>query len=185
MAITSKVSVIMTHKPRKIEVAIFAIVILKVFITGVVTTISSFCEFYEYKQPELAETINKSSLYRNPIFTYTGFDTGYGFFAPNVSSNFIIFSENAEKVYNSSDLLQTNEGKTRFMGANDVFFNNFGNKKDEDKMAANKIILKRINKMFEKKYNSKFTTSVYLYEYPKLGEVKIKKEHLIKIDEIK
>ncbi|ROH96318.1 hypothetical protein [Chryseobacterium daecheongense] len=175
----------MTHKPRTIEIAIFSIVILKVFITGIITTVSSFCEFYEYQQPELAEKINESSVYRNSFFTYTGFDTGYGFFAPNVSSNFIIFSENSDKVYNSSDLLQTSEGKTRFMGANDVFFNNFGNKKNEDKMAANKIILKRINKMFEKKYNSKFTTTVYLYEYPKLGELNTKKEHLIKIDEIK
>jgi hypothetical protein len=175
----------MSRKPNKIEITIFLIIILKVFATGILTTISSFCEFYEYKQPKIAERVNNSILYRNPIFTYTGFDTGYGFFAPNVSSNFVIYSEDSHNVYNSSELLHTNEGKTRFISANDIFFNNFGNKKNEDKMAANKIILKRINKMFEKKYNSKFTTTVYLYEYPRLGEINTKKEHLIKIDEIR
>lgn len=175
----------MSQKPRIIEIVIFAVIILKVFATGILTTISSFCEFYEYKQPEVAKSINESPVYRNLFFTYTGFDTGYGFFAPNVASHFVIFSENSDKIYNSSELLQTSEGKTRFMGANDVFFSNFGTKKDEDKMEANRIILKRINKMFEKKYNSKFTTTVYLFEYPKLSEINTKKELLIKIDEIK
>lgn len=175
----------MPHKPRKLEITVFVIVILKVFFTGILTTTSSFCEFYEYKQSAISERVNDSPIYRNFIFTYTGFDTGYGFFAPNVSSNFIIFSENSDNIYNSSDLLHTNEGKTRFIGANDIFFNNFGNKKNENKIAANKIILKRINKMFEEKYHSKFTTTVYLYEYPKLDEINTKKEHLIKIDEIK
>jgi hypothetical protein len=169
---------------KKIEIIAFVVIISKIFITGVLTTISSFCQFYEYDQPALTEKINGNIMYSNFVFTYTGFDTGYGFFAPNVSSNFIILSKNSDKIYLSEDLLQSNEGKMRFSSLNDIFFKNFGKEKDKGKMQVNKIILSRINKMFEKKYNSKFTTTAYLYDHPKLEETD-KKGRLIKIDEIK
>lgn len=176
------------NKPVKIiEIVVFTAILCKVFLTAILTTMSSFCEFYEYKYPDLTERINNNPIYRNTLFTYAGFDTGYGFFAPNVSSNFVIISQNSNKSYISDDLLKTNEGKMRFMNANDIFFKNFKKEKntehEKDQIAVNKIILKRINTVFEEKYNSKFKTSVYLYEHPKLEDMASRKEHLIKIDE--
>jgi len=56
---------------------------------------------------------------------------------------------------------------------------------DKEKIKINHIILKQINKYFEKKYKSKFKTSVYLYDYPSLyGFAKSKNEKLIKVDEV-
>ncbi|MBT0550955.1 hypothetical protein D1Z97_04105 [Riemerella anatipestifer] len=169
---------------KRFEILLFFILCLKIFLTGITTTISSFCEFYKYETPKIYKIIKCDNVVDNLFSTYSGFDTGYGFFAPNVSSNFVILSKNESTgdFFSSSDLMNTSESKLRFLSLNEVFFKNF--EKDSNRIRANKIILNKINSAFEKKYHSKFVTTVYLYEYPRLKSEQ-KDIKLIKIDEVK
>lgn len=168
---------------RKIEILFFCIITLKIILTGILTTISSYCEFYKFEKPGFYSILKNENFIDNFLSSYTGFDTGYGFFAPNVSSNFVIISEDGEHSYLSSELMKSNEGKMRFLSLNDVFFKNI--EKDQDKIKSNKIILNKINQRFEDTYKKNFTTSVYLYEYPRLNSNSVNGPKLIKICENK
>lgn len=169
-----------------IEITIYVLIIAKVILIGITSTCSAFCEFYKYEEPDIIKMLSPRRGYENTLTSYLGFDTGYGFFAPNVSSNFIILSTDKKenKTYYSSDLLETTEGKLRFLSVNDIFLKNIAN--DKEKIKVNHIVLKQINKYFEKKYNSEFETFVYLYDYPSLKDLKKNKdENLIKVDSVK
>ena len=165
------------------QIAIFSVLLFKIIIIASLTTITTFCKFYKFSQPQFVTKLDTSLIADNQFYCYSGFDTGYGFFSPNVSSNFIILISDGTKTYSSDDLMNTNEGKQRFLGVNDIFLKNLDEKRNEDIVEANKVILKKINQAFEKKYNSKFKTSAYLYDYPKLKDFKTKKLSLIKFEE--
>ncbi len=164
------------------EYAILALIVLKVIVTGILTTTESFCSFYKYENP----FENKENQYDKTFAAYTGFDTGYGFFAPNVASNFIIISEELKtgNTYLSTDLLSTNEGKLRFCNLNDVYMKNITpeNKNDTD-LKINHILLKQVNKAFEAKYGKQFQSTAYLYDHNFLSDP-AKKTKLIKIDNV-
>ena len=169
-----------------IEIIVFIVIIVKVIMMGITSTCSAFCEFYKFEKPAIIKMLSPQRGFENTLTSYLGFDTGYGFFAPNVSSNFIILStdKRENKTYYSSDLLETVEGKLRFLSINDIFLKNIAN--DKEKIKVNHIVLKQINKYFEKKYNSEFETFVYLYDYPNLKDFKKNNaENLIKVDSIK
>jgi len=173
-------------KLRFFEMIVFAVIIGKIFIIGVTTTVSSFCEFYKFNKPAIINILSSDNRYNNALTTYTGFDTGYGFFAPNVSSNFIIISKSVtdDKTYFSDDLLSTTEGKSRFLSINNIFLKNMD--EDKQKIRINHVILKQINKYFESKYHEKFQTYTFLYDYPTLKDTKLNRTgRLIKIDSIK
>ncbi len=173
-------------KLRFFEMTVFAGIVVKIFIIGVTTTVSSFCEFYRYSKPGIMDMLSFDNRYDTTLTTYTGFDTGYGFFAPNVSSNFIIMSKSItdDKTYLSDDLLSTNEGKSRFLSINNIFLKNMED--DKQKIRINHVILKQINKYFESKYHEKFETYTFLYDYPTLKNTKLGRTgRLIKIDSIK
>ena len=169
-------------KIKTLQLIIFFGIVLNILFVALSTTISSFCDFYEF---ENNFDISSPKLV-NDFSSYTGFDTGYGFFAPNVSSNFVILSTNLKdnKILISSDLLETTEGKSRFININDIFLKNL-EKSDNQKLEINHTILKQINNYLCRKYNSKFETFVYLYDYPTLHNKENKTELLIKIDSIK
>ncbi|KMQ62886.1 hypothetical protein ACM39_17355 [Chryseobacterium sp. FH2] len=165
------------------EYIIFSVIVLKVIITGITTTTQSFCDFYKYENP----IQTKGFKYEKLVSSYTGFDTGYGFFAPNVSSNFLIISENTQtgNSYISTDLLSTKEGKLRFANLNDVYIKNVTTKdKNIPELKINHILLKQVNKNFKKKYGNNIITYAYLYDQPTLDSNK-KETRLIKIDSIK
>ncbi|MDR6130731.1 hypothetical protein [Chryseobacterium sp. SORGH_AS_1175] len=125
--------------------------------------------------------------YEKMFSSYTGFDTGYGFFAPNVSSNFIIISENQENghSYISTDLLRSKEGKLRFANLNDVYIKNVITKDQSmPELKINHILLKKINQSFKKKYGKNIITYAYLYDQPSLKE-SLRNPRLIKIDSVK
>nr|WP_314495549.1 hypothetical protein [uncultured Chryseobacterium sp.] len=173
-------------KLRFFEMAVFTVIIVKIFIMGITTTVSSFCEFYKYSRPGIMDIFAFDNKYDTTLTTYTGFDTGYGFFAPNVSSNFIIMSKSmtGNKTYFSDDLLTTTEGKSRFLSVNNIFLKNIED--DKQKIRINHVILKQINKYFESKYDEKFETYTFLYDYPTLKDGNLYPTgRLIKIDSIK
>lgn len=166
--------------------AVFTVVAVKIFMMGMTTTVSSFCEFYKYSRPGIMDILSFDNKYDTTLTTYTGFDTGYGFFAPNVSSNFIIMSKSMtdDRTYFSDDLLSTTEGKSRFLSVNNIFLKNI--EENQQKIRINHVILKQINKYFESKYHEKFETYTFLYDYPTLKDRNLKpKGRLIKIDSIK
>ncbi len=170
-------------KNTLIEYIIFSIIILKVIITGISTTVRSFCDFYKYENSISIKDIKYEKL----LSSYTGFDTGYGFFAPNVSSNFIIISENPVNghSYISTDLLKSKEGKLRFANLNDVYIKNVVAKdKSIPELKINHILLKKVNQSFKKKYGNNIITYAYLYDQPSLKEG-VGNARLIKIDSVK
>ncbi|ALR29207.1 MULTISPECIES: hypothetical protein [Chryseobacterium] len=164
------------------EYAILALIVLKIIITGILTTTESFCSFYKYENP----FENEGNEYDKTFAAYTGFDTGYGFFAPNVASNFVIISKDLKSgnTYLSTDLLSTKEGKLRFCNLNDVYMKNITpeNKNSTD-VKINHILLKQVNKAFERKYNKQFQSTAYLYDHNYLTDPD-KKTRLIKIDQV-
>jgi hypothetical protein len=164
------------------EYAILALILLKIIITGILTTTESFCSFYKYENP----FENEGNEYDKTFAAYTGFDTGYGFFAPNVASNFVIISKDLKSgnTYLSTDLLSTKEGKLRFCNLNDVYMKNITpeNKNSTD-VKINHILLKQVNKAFERKYNKQFQSTAYLYDHNYLTDPD-KKTRLIKIDQV-
>lgn len=173
-------------KIRFFEIIVFTIIVVKIFIIGITTTISAFCEFYKFNKPQIVNIITFTNKCDNILTTYAGFDTGYGFFAPNVSSNFIIMSKskNDNKTYFSDDLLNTTEGKLRFLSINDVFLKNIDG--DKQNIRINHVILKQINRYFEYKYHKKFETYALLYDYPTLKNFRENRtERIIKVDSIK
>jgi hypothetical protein len=163
-----------------LEYAILALIVLKVIVTGITTTTESFCSFYEYENP--LET--NGNEYEKTITAYTGFDTGYGFFAPNVASNFVIISKDLKtgNTHLSTDLLSTTEGKLRFCNLNDVYMKNITSKnKNIPEIKINHILLKQVNKAFERKFGTKFQSTAYLFDHNFLTDP-AKKTRLIKID---
>ena len=74
-------------------------ILLVVFTIGLKGTFDGYYGFYyenkDYKKPlfyKISENIAESKPVN--IFTsYTGFDTGYGFYAPNVASDFVMSFE--------------------------------------------------------------------------------------------
>lgn len=164
------------------EYAILALIVLKVIITGILTTTESFCSFYKYENP----LENDGNEYEKTLAAYTGFDTGYGFFAPNVASNFVIISKEMKSgnTYLSTDLLSTKEGKLRFCNLNDVYMKNITPKnKNSTDIKINHILLKQVNKAFESKYGKEFQSTAYLYDHNFLTDP-AKKTRLIKIDQV-
>lgn len=172
-------------KLKYLEISISIIIILKILIISIKTSITSFCKFYKYEIPAIIDKIYPLNNIDYYFTTYSGLDTGYGFFAPNVSSNFIILSSSTDGKYsfNSTELLNTSEGKSRFISLNDIFIHNIEH--DKDKIISNKIIIKYINNEFSKKFHKKFITNVYLYDYPTLKTSNKENTKLIKIDSIK
>ncbi|MEN4760165.1 MULTISPECIES: hypothetical protein [unclassified Chryseobacterium] len=170
-------------KNTYIEYIILSVIIIKVIITGITTTTDSFCDFYKYEKPITTNGLK----YEKFISSYAGFDTGYGFFAPNVASNFIIISEdkNSGNSYISTELLTTKEGKLRFANINDVYMKNITAKdKNMPELKVNHILLKQVHKNIKKKHGENIVTYAYLYDQPTLDESK-KGTRLIKIDSVK
>lgn len=126
----------------------------------------------------------------------TGLNTGYGYFSPNVASDFLIVNEiykNGIITYKNSDwMLQTKEGKHRFSNLNNAFMDfldeeekkNAG-EKDSLKIKYYKMIVNRLNT-----YNlqhdpsiDSIKTTVYLYHFPFLSEYPSLNPKLIKIEQ--
>lgn len=73
--------------------------LLTVFAVGLKGTFDGYYGFYyektEYKKPWAYRAV-ENFVYAKPVnvfIAYTGFDTGYGFFAPNVASDFVLTFE--------------------------------------------------------------------------------------------
>ncbi|WP_114819502.1 hypothetical protein [Chryseobacterium sp. KLBC 52] len=187
---------------RKLQLSGIFIILLVVFTIGLKGTFDGYYGFYyenkEYKKP-LAYTISEDIAQLKPvnIFTsYTGFDTGYGFYAPNVASDFVMSFELKDK--NGNILEQKNlpyfknkESRVRYTTIFNMFLDKISDKNKYDKKYYQylDIIIRQIaaHVMKENPLASSVTTKLYLYNYPAIADFKKGKtnENLILIDEFK
>lgn len=163
------------------------------------TAYGSHVRFYE-KEPNkkivaILNTIRSQYLF-NLLRSNTGLNTGYGFFSPNVSSDFLIYNKFFVKdsiTYKKSDwILNTKEGKHRFSNLNNSFMDyldeidkNDTIQKDSLKINYYKMIVNRLNS-YNLKNNNKIDsiqTTVYLYHFPYLKEYPNIQPNLIKIEQ--
>ena len=79
-------------------------------------TIESYFDFYYEKENPYKESLVDRSLssimHLKPIrvfLMYTGFNTGYGFFAPNVASDFLIVYETKDSADNITHTTNIND----------------------------------------------------------------------------
>ncbi|MET3536985.1 hypothetical protein [Chryseobacterium limigenitum] len=164
---------------KELYFTISLVLVFIVLLSSVKTTQDSYYKYYKKTE----ENILKSSLdntynYRPlRIFnTYTGFETGYGFFGTNVSSEFVIsydlFDNNQKQVDHQIFKLNSNEGSIRFMSLNRVFLDRLTKPEDELFVKYVKIIMQEISKFIYNKYDKKYSVNlkVYLYNFPSLEE---------------
>lgn len=176
------------------------LIILSSFVFVSLSTLySSHISFYNKKGIPFIDKIfstvleNKTSML---FLTYTGLDTGYGFFSPNVKSDIIIINEfyktGKKETFSSDSFLSTREGKIRYRGVNDIFMDKmtieeeiekgkyvemderlkkYLTRQDSLKIQYMKVVLKQMNRHYLKsgKYDS-VTSTAYLYHFPFLTE---------------
>lgn len=168
-----------------LKLSIITIIFIKLLINNIDLTIEHFCNFYDYKQNYPSYLLDKvNSMFFHSLFRYTGFDTGYGFFSPNVSSNYIILNEieyanNTKTIKNSDYMFRTKEGRLRFKSINDLYselsvLSDTSSANDSIYQSYLKVILMQINHNIYKSVPEvqKINTSVFLYDFRSLNNYK-------------
>lgn len=182
---------------------VIAVVLCSVIFNSFKTAYYSHISFFE-KEPNhniqnfLNTTSNITPLYT--FFKYTGLDTGYGFFSPNVASDFIVIHEiykDGKKKNSLSDTrLKSKEGALRFANMNTIFMDYLETKQKE----ANgkklteiqnlnqkylQTVLKRLSdqRMILEKADS-ITTKVFLYNFPPLKNYPTLTPKIIEIEKV-
>lgn len=173
---------------------ICALIIFLFSYNGVIISAISICEFY-YNQKELSNNLLYQFLCKlsdNKLLyvlsSYTGFDTGYGFFAPNVSSDCIIkikiFDKNIsaiEEGYADNFIkFKRRESYIRFWGYTKKFVDILDSlKQDSISIKLTEIYVKQLCRCIYNERNDTniidhFECTVYLFDYPKIFERKYK-----------
>lgn len=169
----------MIKSKKTIQIIIVVFVLFNVLLSSIKLTFDGYYGFY-YENKKVEKTIlsNISDyLYdSNPIFlfrTYTGFETGYGFFGPNVSSDFItvfkIYDEKGKLIKLLDRVnLKSKEGTIRFTTLNSLFLDKLTDKENKKYNKYLDIVVKQIAKYVDKDYpkNYKIETELYLFDYP-------------------
>ncbi|PWN69891.1 hypothetical protein C1631_007695 [Chryseobacterium phosphatilyticum] len=187
---------------RKVQLSGIFILLSLVFIIGLKGTFDGYYGFYyenkTYNKP-LIYTVSEEITQAKPVsmFTsYTGFDTGYGFYAPNVASDFVIKFELKdmhghileEKIMPS---FKSKESRVRYTTVFNMLLDKLSDKNKYDPAYEQylDIIVQQIatHVMSENPEASGVTTKLYLYDYPSIVDYKQGKvnENFILIDEFK
>jgi hypothetical protein len=189
---------------RKLQlIGIFTVVLL-VFTVGLRGTFDGYYGFYypdkKYDKP-FAFTLSEDIIKLKPVnffLSYTGFDTGYGFFAPNVASDFVLLFELKDKNGNVIEnrimpQFKNKESRVRYTSVFNMFLDKISEKGIENKQNKYQqyldIVIKQIA-IHVKEQNANadhVTAKLYLYDFPSLESLKKAKgkEQLILISEYK
>jgi len=181
---------------------ILIVILLSAVFNAFRNAYSSHISFFEKKPIESIENVtSKVSKNRvlNTLFKYTGLDTGYGFFSPNVASDFIIIHEvyqngNKNNILSDSKL-KSKEGSLRFSNINAIFMDYLDVLQKKDKgdivlsptedlnMKYLQTVLKRMSDERMKIENAdSVVTKVYLYNFPALEKFPDTKPKIIEIE---
>ena len=189
---------------KKLQLLGIFTVLFLVFTVGLKGTFDGYYGFYyaekEYNKPVIY-TLSEEIIKLKPVsifLSYTGFDTGYSFFAPNVASDFVLLFELKDDKGNVIEnkimpAFKNKESITRYTSGYNMFLDKIsaegGNLKDNKYQQYLDIIVKQIavSVKNENPDTASITARLYLYHYPDLksyqkGE---KSEQLILIGEYK
>ena len=171
-------------KNKVFQLLLVGVILLVILTSSIKLTCDSYNDFYNQdkhntKQPFATMSNTIYNFYPIKVFTsYTGFDTGYGFFGPNVSSDFVllfnVYNEQGELIKNEKFELSSKEGSLRLISLNRMFLEQITKTTTVklDKYVA--IILKQITKYIAKDFPKNFTvkTQLYLYDFPSINNFK-------------
>ncbi|MCJ7933522.1 MAG: hypothetical protein MUW56_07765 [Chryseobacterium sp.] len=187
---------------RKLQLSGIFTLLLLVFIVGLKGTFDGYYGFYyenkTYDKP-LSYQISENIAQSEPISmfaSYTGFDTGYGFYAPNVASDFIINFELKDQHGNILEekimpAFKNKESRVRYTTVFNMFLDKISDQNRYHKKYYQYLDLiiqqMAMNVMKENPRASNVTTRLYLYDYPSIEDFKKGKikENFILIDEFK
>ncbi len=179
---------------QKFQIGLILFVLSVVFISSVKLTFDGYYGFYyegkKYEPSFFAKVFDR--LYDAPpvkfFSTYTGFDTGYGFFAPNVASNvvyvFEVYDETGHLVVRRfNDLgLKTKEGNLRFETFNLLFLDKLteiGHTSEAGEMEILNdkyldLLVKQMTRHVKKFYPDEYkvVTLLYLHDFPSIKRYK-------------
>jgi hypothetical protein len=179
----------MTKYKKIILSVLLAFTLLSIVCVNLRSSLLSYYSFYQTK-----EAAEQNRLYTGLSFveelrpyslflTYTGLETGYGFFAPNVASDFLIEFEcldsNGRKLKeNAPFLMGSKEGTLRLNTASAMFMYYIRPDSSGTDGEKCKIFLKGLSlRMMEREKNiSSVTARVFLYHYPDLEKYNIDKK---------
>ncbi|MCO6162227.1 hypothetical protein [Flavobacterium sp. NRK F7] len=184
-------------------IGVFTVLFL-VFTVGLKGTFDGYYGFYyaekEYNKPAIY-TLSEEIIKLKPVsifLSYTGFDTGYSFFAPNVASDFVLLFElkddKGQVIENKiMPAFKNKESITRYTSVYNMFLDKIsaegGTLKDNKYQQYLDIIVKQIavSVKNENPATKTITARLYLYHYPDLKSYKKgeKSEQLILIGEYK
>lgn len=187
---------------RKLQLSGIFIILSLVFIIGLKGTFDGYYGFYyenkSYQKPlvyKVSEDISQS-LPVSMFASYTGFDTGYGFYAPNVASDFVMSFELKDENGNTLEekmlpAFRSKESRVRYTTVFNMFLDKLSDKNRYDRKYYRylDLIIQQIaeNVMKENPKASHVTTKLYLYDYPTIADYRKGKttENFILIDEFK
>ncbi|WP_117880811.1 hypothetical protein [Aureibaculum luteum] len=149
-------------------------------------TIKSYTQFY--KADKADSILSKNNLFNATLFiekepisiflSYTGLETGFGFFAPNVASEYItefkVYSEDSTLIKTSNfPHLKRKESITRIKSAYLMFEEYFNDDKDSLRLKKCNIFLKglALRVLLDEEKGKYVHSKVYLYHHPLLGQL--------------
>ena len=188
---------------KKIQLSAILSLLLIVLLVGMKTTFDGYFSFYyedgQYTKPfiyQATEVLVKSTPVSRFI-AYTGFDTGYGFFAPNVGSDFVLLFDIQDSLgqtiqQTAMPKFKQKESQVRYTSVFNMFLERVKKQeakgKDQYKEYLD-LILRQIALNVKRDYpKAAFVQAkLYLYDYPSFekyrqGETK---ENAILITEFK
>lgn len=175
-----------------------AIILFSVVFSSFRTAYDSHVSFFNKKPNETVlkylDKIGGNNIY-NLFLNYTGLNTGYGFFSPNVSSDFIIthniYKKSKQNLIFSNSLFSTKEGAHRFANLNSLFMEKLEAIEEKDKSKIDTLKLKYLEVVLNRlnNYNldsdkdiDSIKTTLFLYHYPFLKEYPNVNPKFIKIE---
>lgn len=188
---------------RKFQLAGVLILLFIVFTLGLKSTFDGYYGFYyeegKYTKP-LAYEISEAIIESPPVSFFianTGFDTGYGFFAPNVASDFVLVFNIEDSIGNTIQQcamprFKQKESSVRYTSVYNMFLDKIAKK---EKNESNKyleyldIVIRQIAVSVKKDYPAAVhvNAKLYLYDYPDIERYRKgdRKEKAILIGEYK
>lgn len=170
---------------------LYKILFLAIFfftiIVNVRGTITSYIEFYKSDSSDNLLANNKILLvtdfiYKNPIapfLSHTGLDTGFGFFAPNVASEYItefkVFSKDSILLQTTNfPVFKCKETGTRVKSAYLMFETYLNQEQDSIDIKKCDIFLKGLSTraLLDTERSEYVKSNIYLYHHPLLSQLK-------------
>lgn len=181
---------------------VFALLLL-VIVLGLKSTFDGYFGFYyeegEYEKP-MAYKATEAIVDATPIsvfLSYTGFDTGYGFFAPNVASDFVLVfslqdSSGNTILQRAMPEFRQKESAVRYTSMYNMFLDKIAKKDQQDGDLYLKyldVVIRQVAVAIKNAYpgTAHVQASLYLYDYPSLERLRSgdRKERAVLISEYK